>query len=527
MHIFNPLHDTQVDEVQRQRRADVKVCAVNGQQLPSSAFCRVIANFLSAAECTALKARMAQVASAASDYPPSYRNNQRMVFEDSALARQLGDRLRTVLGDELDCPDAQFLGINPRWRGCRYSAGERFNLHQDGVFHVNHTTRSRLSFMIYLDDASDFSGGDTEFYAGGPGTPGAQQVLARVPPKLGALIVFSHALWHAGAKLSAGVKHILRSDLLYQDMASNSLSSAHQGYVFTLAGLDERHYASGGRDGSVRVWNRESDVLCAVLKVHQQSVLKVIALSGQRLAAISRDRSFSIWHWPSAQWEIHQQGAFSATPLDVIVLADGDVLISDASGALSRWRLQPTFAACVKHLSFAHGWIWSLRALADGSFLIACEDGYCLHLDAHFQELSALQLNAPLRALAVATNSGIADARYFCADNAGYIHVIALNSGKLTRCHVWRAHDAAIRYLDFDTRGLLCSGGEDNRLRFWSASSASLAPSESDDVFISASIEAEITVDGFVCAALAQVNAVKIAGYAGLQNCALMLQHRA
>jgi WD40 repeat protein len=484
-----------------------------------SRFCRMIPNFLSADECTALKGRMAQVSRADSDYPPSYRNNQRIVFEDGALARQLSDRLRTRLGGDLEFPDAQFLGINPRWRGCRYNVGERFNLHQDGVFHVDHETRSRLTFMIYLDDASDFCGGDTEFYEGGPGTPGAQQLIARVRPQLGALIVFDHALWHAGAEVSAGMKHILRSDLLYRDRASNSTSTAHQGYVFTLAHLGDNDYASGGRDGSIRLWQSAQDRLQAVLKVHQQSVLKVIALAGQRLAAISRDRSFSIWHWPSAQLLAHEMGAFAATPLDLIALAGNDLLISDASGALSRWRLTPQRVTCVQRQSFEHGWIWSLRALTDGSFLMACEDGSCLHLDAHLEVLSLIQLGAPLRCVAVNASPNAGTSRYFCADHAGFIHVLALNSGQLVRQHFWRAHDAAIRCLDFDARGLLCSGGEDNRLRFCSVSPVG----ESDDVYITTSAMAEINANSFVCAAIAQVDAVKIATYSGLQSHPLSL----
>jgi hypothetical protein len=128
MSIFDPLNELNPLRNAMQNFARQDAASADAR------FCRMIPHFLDPDECTALQARMAQVSRADSDYPPSYRNNQRIVFEDSVLARQLSDRLRTRLGGDLDFPAAQFLGINPRWRGCRYSVGERFNLHQDGVF---------------------------------------------------------------------------------------------------------------------------------------------------------------------------------------------------------------------------------------------------------------------------------------------------------------------------------------------------------------------------------------------------------
>ena len=99
-------------------------------------FCRIIENFLSAAECAALKCRMGETASANGDYPPSYRNNQRIVFDDTALAVDLAARMQIALGCELAIPEAEFIGINPRWRGCRYQAGERFNIHQGAIINL-------------------------------------------------------------------------------------------------------------------------------------------------------------------------------------------------------------------------------------------------------------------------------------------------------------------------------------------------------------------------------------------------------
>ncbi len=55
-----------------------------------------------------------------------------------------------------------------------------------------------LTFMIYLNDGSDFSGGDTASYANGPSAaPDANPAVARLRPKMGSLILFDHSIWHA------------------------------------------------------------------------------------------------------------------------------------------------------------------------------------------------------------------------------------------------------------------------------------------------------------------------------------------
>jgi len=60
---------------------------------------------------------------------------------------------------------------------------------------------SFLTFMVYLNDG--FEGGSTDF-----GWESVQPVQGRA-------LVFPHRLRHRGAVVGAGVKYVLRTDVLY------------------------------------------------------------------------------------------------------------------------------------------------------------------------------------------------------------------------------------------------------------------------------------------------------------------------
>ena len=464
-------------------------------------FCRVAENFLSAVECAALIARIGATASANSDYPPSYRNNQRKVFHDPALAVELAARMQTMFGAELVMPEAEFVGINPRWRGCRYSAGEGFNIHQDGVFHpradnASNEILSRLTFMLYLDGRDNFTGGDTIFFADGPGTAGAQIEIGRYRPQLGALIVFSHTLWHAGEVVSAGSKAILRSDLLYRDRVAKP-ADAHNGYVFCVAKLDAQTHASGGRDGDIRLW--QADCNTATLHVAEQSIVKIAALGEDHLVAISRDRSISIWHWRSQILVARKQACFAATPLAVLALDSKNFLVSDATGSVSLCSFQGRQLRLRQQSKLHLGWAWAMCALPSGEFASVGEDGAVVIFAANFQIITRLDLTAPQRAIVSAE-----DGTLYCGDANGQIYQLRIGLGTLTETQRWCAHTAAVRCLQLDSGGQLWSGAEDNQLLVWRVSAKAMP-----------SVIAQHALAGFVCDVLVTENKAWVASYAG------------
>ncbi len=168
-----------------------------------------IADVLTADECAAMIARIDALGP--SDAPvttargpvmmPELRNNQRVMFDDAELAAELFGRVRAALPAQLHGRRA--VGVNERFRCYRYTSGQRFAPHFDGAFCRNAGEQSELTFMVYLND--DFAGGRTAFLDHG----------IEVAPRAGLALLFQHQLLHEGAEVEAGVKYVLRSDVMY------------------------------------------------------------------------------------------------------------------------------------------------------------------------------------------------------------------------------------------------------------------------------------------------------------------------
>lgn len=133
---------------------------------------------------------------------PDIRNNTRVIIDDEPLAAELYRRIAPHVPAGL--ADMRPVGANERFRCYRYDVGERFAPHYDGAFHRNESEESLLTFMIYLNE--DFEGGATMF----------QHYGTSVAPKTGRALLFQHRLLHEGCVVHAGVKYVLRSDIMYR-----------------------------------------------------------------------------------------------------------------------------------------------------------------------------------------------------------------------------------------------------------------------------------------------------------------------
>jgi hypothetical protein len=185
---------------------------VDGDRLDGSApLVAGLDSFATAAECCALIDRIAAMGptvapittAAGAIMRPDVRNNARVMFDDVALATRLFDRLSPHLPATL-C-GRRPVGLNERFRGYRYTPGQRFAPHYDGAFVRDAAEASLLTFLLYLDDGC--RGGATAFL----------DHDRAVPPRAGRAVWFQHALLHEGAEVTAGVKHVLRSDVMYRD----------------------------------------------------------------------------------------------------------------------------------------------------------------------------------------------------------------------------------------------------------------------------------------------------------------------
>lgn len=131
------------------------------------------------------------------------RNNDRVIFEDEALAKTVLERIldkspRQIHGHTLVC-------INERFRCYRYLPGMKFAPHADGAFHRDDREQSFYSVLIYLN--SDMKGGATTFLT---------EPEVAIRPETGKILLFQHPILHEGSVVTEGVKYVARTDLMYR-----------------------------------------------------------------------------------------------------------------------------------------------------------------------------------------------------------------------------------------------------------------------------------------------------------------------
>lgn len=269
--------------------------------------CRVIKGVFSEKTCTELLTPEMKNSfqEAITHYPNSYRNNDRLVYDNEALGQTLFEYTKAYLPSELlihDKPPAEngqweLYGLNPRIRFCRYTANQYFSRHRDGVYFQSETIQSKLTFLIYLNGKEGFSGGRTLFYA----DQYSNVILAEYTPERGDLIIFDHHLWHAGETIGNGTKYILRSDILFREKESSHLSHnssipfvGHLGYVWKLLCVENDYLLSSGRDKSIKIWDRKGRCIHSQ-KGHENSILSMELLAPDLLATGSRDQTIKLW----------------------------------------------------------------------------------------------------------------------------------------------------------------------------------------------------------------------------------------
>ncbi|MBI1373054.1 MAG: 2OG-Fe(II) oxygenase [Phycisphaera sp.] len=167
-----------------------------------------VSDVLSAEECAAYIAFAegvgfveAPISTGYGDFVVSdVRNNRRAMVDDLDRAADLWRRVKDYVPTKIGLWHA--IGLNERLRFYRYESGQRFRWHRDGAFRRENGERSRLTFMIYLND--DFVGGRTSF------------TYCTVEPVRGTALLFTHEVHHQGDPVREGVKYVLRTDVMYR-----------------------------------------------------------------------------------------------------------------------------------------------------------------------------------------------------------------------------------------------------------------------------------------------------------------------
>ena len=409
-----------------------------------------------------------------SSYPPSYRNNQRMVVDDDQFAEKLRARISNsvpaIIVDE-DGVRWQFQGINTRFRFCQYNQGEAFFIHQDGVFHRSETEKSFLTLLVYLNDQSAFKGGATRFFSS---HDDASEPILMVAPESGMALLFNHSLWHDGAEIFEGTKYVLRSDLIYSRVEEihkdpfriSGAVQPHSGYIWDLTIVDGK-IITCGRDKRIVIWKDEGTRLVAEAELlgHQNSISTISSVKNY-LWSGSRDQSIKIWkkNTESFYSEFQTLTAHNSTILNIVHLIDqGCVASSDASGLVAIWSEEGTLLSKFQ----AHeNWIWKMADLGNGLFATASEDGYLKIWDCIDSRLIASINDGldPIWSLSVYGNF------LFIGTNQGAIKKIKIGRGDSKKIElqitdsIEKIHGKGIRSIKAFCENSFLSGGEDNKV---------------------------------------------------------------
>ncbi len=136
----------------------------------------------------------------------SMRDNERFLFFDEDLAKNLWDRIKEFIPQNSKSYTA--FGLNEMFRIYKYTVGQKFKMHSDGSYKKSDSKASKYSFLIYLND--DFDGGETLF-----------EDKFSIQPKKGAALLFKHYHRHEGKALVDGTKYVLRTDIMFQRKTQN------------------------------------------------------------------------------------------------------------------------------------------------------------------------------------------------------------------------------------------------------------------------------------------------------------------
>ncbi|CAE7560783.1 unnamed protein product [Symbiodinium natans] len=148
------------------------------------------------------------------EFPPSLRNNSRLIHFSDALALALYRRLVPHLAhrDVYLVQPMGFgaegrwkpVGVNPCFRISQYKEREHFATHCDGMYANDNDECSIYSLVLYLNE--DYEGGELEFTESGK----------RFRPTAGTAVLLPHDLSHAGQEVLKGTKYVARSELMFR-----------------------------------------------------------------------------------------------------------------------------------------------------------------------------------------------------------------------------------------------------------------------------------------------------------------------
>jgi hypothetical protein len=154
------------------------------------------------------------------EYPPDYRNNQRLI----AISDQLADNVWNRLQPQMQFKDVHNItplgfateglwlpsGMNQAFLFSRYKPGQYFKPHYDGMYKNMNQEVSIFTVTIYLND--DFQGGSVKFLR----SREDPTVIYKYVPKRGDALIFNHDVYHEGETVQSKLKYIARGCIMFR-----------------------------------------------------------------------------------------------------------------------------------------------------------------------------------------------------------------------------------------------------------------------------------------------------------------------
>ncbi len=188
-----------------------------------------IANLFSRNECSQLIERAEAIGFEAASVrtsngpvmKPHIRNNDRVAITDVHLAAEMWRRIAPYVPILNACSAC---GVDSNIRFYRYFPGQQFKRHRDGSATNSMGYRSKLSYLIYLND--DCTGGTTRFLECRDVNGIPEELEHVIVPATGTALLFRHERWHEGTPVVSGAKYVHRSDVFYSSVPVESLTEA-------------------------------------------------------------------------------------------------------------------------------------------------------------------------------------------------------------------------------------------------------------------------------------------------------------
>jgi WD40 repeat protein len=437
--------------------------------LPDSTFtCFVIPSLFTQAECEELLPPTIKNSfqKANSNYPTYYRNNDRFVIDNEALADKLFQKVKPYLPETIETNTTiqsetgtwQLKELNTRLRFCKYGANQYFHRHLDGIHYRSDTVQSKLTFMIYLNGATEFKGGRTLFYK----TKEDSEVWATYIPQQGDLIVFDHNVWHEGEVLSAGEKFVLRSDILYARTSASQQKkepfAGHLGYIWSLLKFDDNTILSGGRDTSIKVWTTKGEEKYS-LSGHQNSILCILKMSDDTFISGSRDQHIIVWKHYEA---INKIKIHTAIVLSLCRITDNTFASGSGDNMIHITNLEGTI---LQTFTGHTNWVWQVIKLDEDTLASCSEDGSIKIWDMESgRMLATFAGNDPVISLAFDP----AKKRLISGNLKGEITIRTLGQDHQQQSlTTFTAHSGIIRTIKLIDADTIATGGEDNKVKLW------------------------------------------------------------